>query len=255
MLLQVLLEVIRGEVMGGERLTFAVLLRCPATKSWVRDSDLARAQKVQQQRVRVTAYDKAKRGFVSVDAMMAIWKPTSTLLVKKQRRLDKVKLLKGDEIKYACFLSHKQADANHAVGRVQLLLRDVGYSCWLDQNADDLTKEGMLKGIEASACFLLYVTRNVFESEYVCKVEISHAMALGKPFIFLRECDEKVAGFVSFDDARAKAVKAEQLGMLPNGFSEMMSAEEVLDFRTRQHFLDGLMKRIGRMIDRQLTAV
>ena len=49
-----------------------------------------------------------------------------------------------------------------------------------DNRADDLTKDGMLKGIESSAAFVLFLSTGVLERPY-CQMEIRHALALKKP--------------------------------------------------------------------------
>ena len=53
-----------------------------------------------------------------------------------------------------------------------------------DNRADDLTKEGMLKGIEQAAAFILFLSSGVLERPY-CQLEIRHAMALKKPMVLL----------------------------------------------------------------------
>ena len=53
---------------------------------------------------------------------------------------------------------------------------------WYDNRATDLTKEGMLKGIERAAAFLLFLSVDVLERPY-CKMEIRHALALKKPIV------------------------------------------------------------------------
>ena len=53
-----------------------------------------------------------------------------------------------------------------------------------DNRADDLTKEGMLKGIEQAAAFILFLSSGVLERPY-CQLEIRHAMALKKPIVLL----------------------------------------------------------------------
>ena len=55
---------------------------------------------------------------------------------------------------------------------------------WYDNRADDLTKEGMLKGIEQAAAFVLFLSQGVLERPY-CQLEIRHAMALKKPVVLL----------------------------------------------------------------------
>ena len=53
-----------------------------------------------------------------------------------------------------------------------------------DNRADDLTKEGMLKGIERAAAFVLFLSSGVLERPY-CQMEIRHALALKKPVVLL----------------------------------------------------------------------
>ena len=55
---------------------------------------------------------------------------------------------------------------------------------WYDNRADDLTKEGMLKGIERAAAFVLFLSQGVLERPY-CQLEIRHALALKKPVVLL----------------------------------------------------------------------
>ena len=61
---------------------------------------------------------------------------------------------------------------------------------WYDNRADDLTKEGMLKGIEQAVAFVLFLSQGVLERPY-CQMEIRHALALEKPIVLLHgERDE-----------------------------------------------------------------
>ena len=53
-----------------------------------------------------------------------------------------------------------------------------------DNRADDLTKEGMLKGIEQAAAFVLFLSSGVLQRPY-CQLEIRHALALQKPIVLL----------------------------------------------------------------------
>ena len=55
---------------------------------------------------------------------------------------------------------------------------------WYDNRASDLTKEGMLKGIEEAAAFVLFLSTGVLERPY-CQMEIRHALALKKPIILI----------------------------------------------------------------------
>ena len=60
----------------------------------------------------------------------------------------------------------------------------MGFKAWYDNRADDLTKEGMLKGIERAAAFILFLSSGVLQRPY-CQLEIRHAVALKKPIILL----------------------------------------------------------------------
>ena len=55
---------------------------------------------------------------------------------------------------------------------------------WYDNRASDLTKEGMLKGIERAAAFILFLSVDVLQRPY-CQMEIRHALALKKPVVLI----------------------------------------------------------------------
>ena len=57
---------------------------------------------------------------------------------------------------------------------------------WYDNRASDLTKDGMLKGIEQAAAFVLFLSAGVLNRPY-CQMEIREAIALKKPIVLLHE--------------------------------------------------------------------
>ena len=65
-----------------------------------------------------------------------------------------------------------------------LLCFSAAVQVWYDNRADDLTKEGMLKGIEQAVAFVLFLSQGVLESHY-CQMEIRHALALKKPVLLV----------------------------------------------------------------------
>ena len=68
---------------------------------------------------------------------------------------------------------------------------------WYDNRADDLTKEGMLKGIEEAAAFLLFLSTGVLERPY-CQMEIRHALALKKSIVLVHgERDAHASGLLT----------------------------------------------------------
>ena len=70
-----------------------------------------------------------------------------------------------------------------------------------DNRADDLTKDGMLKGIESSAAFVLFLSTGVLERPY-CQMEIRHALALKKPVVLLHGESEHEMSLCSTIDIR-----------------------------------------------------
>ena len=73
---------------------------------------------------------------------------------------------------------------------------------WYDNRADDLTKEGMLKGIEQAVAFVLFLSQGVLERPY-CQLEIRHALALKKPMVLLHGESEQEMSRCTIDTARA----------------------------------------------------
>ena len=70
-----------------------------------------------------------------------------------------------------------------------------------DNRADDLTKDGMLKGIETTAAFVLFLSTGVLERPY-CQMEIRHAMALKKPVVLLHgESEHKMRACATYPRA------------------------------------------------------
>ena len=60
----------------------------------------------------------------------------------------------------------------------------MGFKAWYDNRAEDLTKEGMLSGIEESAAFVLFLSAGVLSRPY-CQMEIRAAVRLKKPVVLL----------------------------------------------------------------------
>ena len=68
----------------------------------------------------------------------------------------------------------------------------MGFKAWYDNRASDLTKDGMLKGIEQAAAFVLFLSQGVLERPY-CQMEIRHALALKKPIVLLHGESDQAA--------------------------------------------------------------
>ena len=80
--------------------------------------------------------------------------------------------------------SHSQATGGDQANAIYLELERMGFKAWYDNRASDLTKDGMLKGIEQAAAFVLFLSMGVLERPY-CQLEIRHALALKKPIVLL----------------------------------------------------------------------
>ena len=86
-------------------------------------------------------------------------------------------------------ISHAQATGGDQANAIYLELERMGFQVWYDNRASDLTKDGMLAGIERAAAFLLFLSTGVLERPY-CQLEIRHALALKKPIVLLHEVSD-----------------------------------------------------------------
>eukprot|EP00935_MAST-01C_sp_MAST-1C-sp1_P000015 g15.t1 len=109
----------------------------------------------------------------------------------------------------------------------------MGFKVWYDNRASDLTKEGMLKGIEQAAAFLLFLSLDVLQRPY-CQMEIRHALALKKPIVILHESDARYGGY----DFRAAHAAA------PTDLQLLLDNNESLPFRRRGYERDGMLKTL-----------
>jgi hypothetical protein len=66
------------------------------------------------------------------------------------------------------FLSHCQSTGGDQTNAIYLELRQLGFACWYDNRADDLTKEGMRQGIVHAAAFLLFLSKGALDRPF-CK--------------------------------------------------------------------------------------
>lgn len=115
-----------------------------------------------------------------------------------------------------------KASAIHSSARLHISLylpcasRLLSAQVWYDNRADDLTKEGMLKGIEQAAAFVLFLSTGVLERPY-CQMEIRHALVLEKPIVLLH--GESGMSYCSIDttrDARKPFVQSRTPGTAPS---------------------------------------
>ena len=66
---------------------------------------------------------------------------------------------------YDFFLSHRQQTGGDQVLNICSILESRGFSCWLDKNfGENVTLKGMLEGVSNASCFLLFLSKGVFDS-------------------------------------------------------------------------------------------
>jgi hypothetical protein len=53
----------------------------------------------------------------------------------------------------------------------------MGFSCWYDQRAGDLTKDGMKHGIEGAAAFLLFLSAGILDRPF-CECDFHTSLML-----------------------------------------------------------------------------
>ena len=70
-----------------------------------------------------------------------------------------------------------------------------------DNRAKDLTKEGMLKGIEDAAAFILFLSSGVLERPY-CQMEIREAVALKKPIVLVHGKQREGASHIAHSNLK-----------------------------------------------------
>jgi hypothetical protein len=251
---RLVIDTIRAEVMAGEQLVYGVLLQCPPDKQissllWVYQDDLTDA--VHHGHATVGVASSSVRQCLVSD-MLETWGQMNAGVLgqraKRMRRPDAPDGSTEGTARFHCFLSHRQVGGNHAVGRLQLLLENEGWACWLDMNAREVDEQGMIKGVKDSICFLLFMSKGVFESNYVCK-EAAYAYKLNKPFILVREADSRLEGYETILNLQAGARKAEKNGRLPKGFAlAVFGTYEVIEFHIRDYLRDAVVRAVSDRI-------
>eukprot|EP00935_MAST-01C_sp_MAST-1C-sp1_P002035 g2035.t1 len=88
--------------------------------------------------------------------------------------------------KFHFFLSHSQSTGADQANSLYLELERMGYVCWYDNRAEDLTKEGMRQGIIDSGAFIVFLSAGILSRPF-CQFEIREAVAHKKLIVLIRE--------------------------------------------------------------------
>ena len=97
-----------------------------------------------------------------------------------------------DGLHHHYFLSHNQREAGDLAHTLNEFLTKLGLEIWYDNDAENLTADGMKEGVRESAYFLLIVTANVFQRPF-CRLEIDEAFKEKKTFVVIQEQDGRFA--------------------------------------------------------------
>eukprot|EP00935_MAST-01C_sp_MAST-1C-sp1_P000662 g662.t1 len=159
-----------------------------------------------------------------------------------QKQIDQIQAQRQiDQMQQAMERKMAEQQQQHLIERrmleqripIYLELERMGFKVWYDNRAADLTKEGMLKGIEEASAFVLFLSEGVLQRSY-CQMEIRHALALKKPVVLLHESDARHGGF----DFRAAHEAAEA------DLQELLDNTESLPFRRRGYERDGMLRTV-----------
>eukprot|EP00935_MAST-01C_sp_MAST-1C-sp1_P000028 g28.t1 len=118
---------------------------------------------------------------------------------------------------------------------IYLELERMGFSVWYDNRADDLTKEGMRRGIINSGAFILFLSAGVLSRPFCgCQFEIRTAIAHKKTIVLIHESDARHGAYDFY---------AEQLAA-PDDLKYLTDLHESMAFRRRGYERDALLSAV-----------
>ena len=124
-----------------------------------------------------------------------------------------------------------------------LRLEQLGWKVWYDNDADNLTKLGMLKGVRGSVILLLFLSKGVLAREVV-QLEVREAIAHGRPILLVHEDDDLRPGYARFKD---------MIKETPDDLKHLFEDIQSIAFRRLRHervaFYGELSRRIKQVVD------
>ena len=137
------------------------------------------------------------------------------------------------------FISHKQSTAADMAANLALKLKNRGLDVWHDQSIEgNLAEPEMKKGIMESKCYVLLLSKGVFQSAAV-KMELETAIGMGKTVLLVHEAQTNMPGYADFN---------EYVNTCPPFAEHLFKQRESMAFRRRKYeadpFLEELLKRI-----------
>ncbi len=151
------------------------------------------------------------------------------------------------ERKYDFFINHTQATGADQCGKLALLLKGRGATVWYDMHADDLTKQGMEKGMSQSRNILIFLSKGTMKRPY-CQAEQRWAKAYGCNFV----------GVIEVDNRHNAANILEEKENAPSDLKCILDEVEFIPFRRRDYeeatMVEELLKRGGFFDDQESDA-
>jgi hypothetical protein len=142
--------------------------------------------------------------------------------------------------RYDFFLSHKQESAGDQISTLYFQLQRYGIGCWYDNEEEEVTQAGMVKGIASSDNFLLFLTNDTFKSKWV-QFEIKHAMQLKKRIVLMVEADERHHKY-AFGDSQWD--NFEEHHLTKEEAQSVVSKHEAITFRRKQHERFAMLQKL-----------
>ncbi|GBG25598.1 Ras-related protein Rab-14 [Hondaea fermentalgiana] len=206
----------------------------------------------------LVSYDEAARGFASSGIEFVKSVGTKVVNVADFEPFFRDGSLKEDEkdtgtieqaslrdlpagLTYHVFLSHRQVDAGDTCNLIAEKLQNRGLKVWFDQESQgNLAEDAMRRGIRASKCYLLFLSKTVFEG--AVRMELETALQEEKPILLVHESDPNRVGFDTFSSYMKSA---------PDAAKHLFRETESMPFQRRLYlaeaFYEELIARINAM--------
>jgi hypothetical protein len=102
----------------------------------------------------------------------------------------------------------------------------------------------MKHGVANSAVFLLFLTRDVFTREF-CLLEMREALALGKPFILLRETAEAPVYVADNGETKRTSARIDELqAQAPADLKKLFVHFVAIDHRQEGHEREAMISKL-----------
>ena len=139
------------------------------------------------------------------------------------------------ERRYDFFINHAQASGQDQCGKLALLLEKAGATVWYDMQAQDLTAQGMEKGISESRNVIIFLSDNV----------------MGRPFCnaeqrWAKQYNCNLIGVVETDSRHCPADFAKEKERAPVDLKHLLDDVEFIDFERRAYKEKAMIEEILR---------